>query len=86
MDSLPQWESLSEAAQARLMLSVNAMLDGDTRSMLCTGDAAIWGELHAAGVVHAVSGTDTCSLTGPGACLVLDVMEATFAEGVLVAA
>ena len=87
MDSLPHWDALSEAARTRLMQGVDAMLAADARSMPRVGDAAVWGELLAAGVVVQVApGADAVGLTGPGASLVLDVMEAAYAEGALVAA
>ena len=51
-----------------------------------TGDAAVWGELVAAGVVQTAPGADAVALIGPGTCLVLDVMQAMYTEEALVAA
>jgi hypothetical protein len=52
MDSLPQWDALSEAARSQLMEGVHAMLAADVRCMTNVGSDATWHELLAAGVVQ----------------------------------
>ena len=87
MDSLPQWESLSQVAQAHLLRSVQAMLDAGARCMPCGGDAAIWNELVSEGVVAATTeAAGAMRLTGPGTCLILDILVPSFAEETLMAA
>ncbi|MBA3824796.1 MAG: hypothetical protein H0X24_12990 [Ktedonobacterales bacterium] len=86
MDSLPHWESLSQAAQACLLRGIQAMLAADARSMPAGGDEASWRELIAAQVVQGVPGSDALGLTGPGICLVLDAMEASLIAPMLLAA
>ena len=86
MESLPHWESLSETARTQLLLSVINMLSTGNRTMPRIGEQRVWDELHAAGIVQAAPDTITVYLTGPGACLVLDVMDAHFAEQALLVA
>jgi len=69
-----------------LLQSIAAMLATEARCMPRTGDAAVWGELVAAGVVQTAPGADAVALIGPGTCLVLDVMQAMYTEEALVAA
>jgi len=78
MDSLPQWDALSEGARDQLLHSVVAMLHGDTQALTPYSDALTWDELRCAGIVQ--PGNDIAAafiLTGPGTCLILDALQAS---------
>ncbi len=76
MDSLPQWDALSEGARDQLLDSVVALLHGDTLALIPQGDIMPWDELRRAGVVQSVEGrAPALILTGPGTCLVLDALQ-----------
>jgi hypothetical protein len=78
MDSLPQWDALSERARDQLLHSVVALLRGDTQALTPHGDSMSWDELRSAGVVQPRGdATPALILTGPGTCLVLDALQAT---------
>jgi len=78
MDSLPQWDALSEGARDQLLYSVVALLRGDAQTLTPHGDSVPWDELRRAGVVQSRSDTTPALiLTGPGTCLVLDALQAT---------
>ncbi len=81
MDSLPQWDALSEGARDQLLHSVVALLHGDTQALSATGDSVPWNELRQAGIVRYVDNTAPhLALTGPGTCLVLDALQASGAS------
>ena len=69
MDSLPQWDALSEGARAQLLQGVTASLHGN---LVPQSDVESWDEMRQAGIVQP---TDYLTLTGPGRCLVLDVLQ-----------
>ena len=78
MDSLPQWDALSEGAQDQLLQSVVALLHGDTPALIPQGDIMPWDELRLAGVVQPLDDAfPSFALTGPGTSLVLDILQAT---------
>jgi hypothetical protein len=78
MESLPQWDALSEGARDQLMHSVTALLLGDTLALTPNGDSGPWDELRHAGVVRSLNDTaHALILTGPGTCLVLDALQAS---------
>jgi len=78
MDSLPQWDALSEGARDQLLHSVVALLLGDTQALTPHGDSVPWDELRHAGIVQSQSDTiPALILTGPGTCLVLDALQAS---------
>ncbi|MBA3826964.1 MAG: hypothetical protein H0X24_24110 [Ktedonobacterales bacterium] len=77
MDSLPQWEALSEGARTQLLHSVVDLLHGDTQALIPHGDVMPWDELRRAGIVQSRSDSShTIILTGAGTWLVLDALQA----------